>query len=119
MDNVSVDKNTLIHKLRDNRSKHLEVWEQATAGWRRSVMAALAVAMETFANEWSTKDMNFQFLFPEPVSHLDEYDQALEMLGWETEDKVTLDSMTFKHLVMDNWDWSRSFHASTNQYVAS
>lgn len=117
MENVTVEKATLIAKLTENRAKHQAAYEAAIMGWRTTVMAELENAIDAFPKDWEISDLNFASRFQKPMNHVGEYDTALEMLEWETQEVVTLDRPTFQNLVLDEWDWKYRFLASTSQYV--
>jgi hypothetical protein len=119
MKNITVTKTGLIAKLGENRSKHVNEYEAARIGWHQKMLDALTTATAEFDRTEETKDLNFAYRFPKPESHVDEYDRALEMLDWETENLITLSEQDFRHFVQDDWDWTQSHRFSSSQYIAT
>lgn len=52
-----------------------------------------------------------------PESHESEYDRAISMLNHSVDDILDIDERTYKHYVLDDWDWTSSFKAVTSTYI--
>jgi len=54
-----------------------------------------------------------------PVSHLKEYDTAIDMFEWEVSDTVELNNTEFSCFIQDKWEWKEDFTRMSNVYKAA
>lgn len=99
---VTVDRANLIEIIRANRNKHEADYAAAVDAWKKALTLELAaLAAQTASGDFS--DIKIESL--RPVSHLDAYDDVLEMLELSVEVNITLDRNSFKNYVKDEWSW--------------
>lgn len=112
----TVNKADLRAKLITNRDEHADQFERAQVAYREAVIKVLDRRLEeTKAGGKIRTYIDLR----EPEEHTDAYDLVLEGLDWEIADEVVLDPTEFNRLVLNRWEWSASFAANTQSYLAS
>lgn len=116
MKTVRVKTAELIHALTENKMKHKEDVVKATEGYQRSVLAAMD---EVKTKIKSGKEFNLRKLhaMTPPISKVEEYDRALEMLNMSVDDVVEISETDFRCFVQDQWDWSHQALLSNTRYI--
>ena len=56
---------------------------------------------------------------PRPEVHTEDYDRAISMIEWHIGDTVELEEYQFAELVMDQWNWNKSFFSNTTSYISA
>ena len=123
-------KKELLTKIRENRKQHQIDYEDAFGGYRKQLATRWGEISEycnrvsKLMNEaiWYEIDVmvdpaNLKYSdLDKPDSHIEAYDQAIEMLELTTQDEIELSQTHFKQLVQDKWEWKASFMASSMKY---
>lgn len=129
----------LLDTLRKNRAKHIKNYQLAVEGYideaREKLMVQFKKAEEEIQKAFkraAAELENFDpakasdtFIFCRglgfdlvaPRNYEEAYDQAIEMLTWETRDEIELSAAEFRCFVMDKWDWLEQFERSTSHYA--
>lgn len=115
LDKVTVKKDDLLQKLIANRDKHQGTYDTSMKKYYEAAIKALQARKEKFEGGDDGIDMSFDL--PKPRSFVDEYDRAIEMLSWHEGDTVVLDQTQFRQYVLDEWNWSNQFLASSARYM--
>lgn len=116
MNTVNVNKARLVDTLRINRSEHRDIFERAQIAYREAMIAELDRALDDAKNG---RQIKRAFTLPVPEDHTDEFDTALQMLEWSTDEEIELAQHEFMQYVENNWGWARSFAANTASYLAT
>lgn len=112
---VTVKREELLERLRENREKHEQEFNQAISQWQNELQSSIE----------SIKP-NAEFEFPQsleqlrddcPVSHVNDYDQAIDMFGMCVTEEIKLDSDAFNTFCRDEWGWKDSL--ATNRFYRS
>lgn len=111
---ITVDKDSLLVKLRQNRDEHATDYTQGIEEYQRQASERLAALSRKVTTDPDT-DLYVRDL-PKPEDHTSDYDTAIQMLEWHQGDQVTLGVEDFEHFVLDNWDWKARFVASMSNY---
>jgi hypothetical protein len=139
---VRVNRLKLMETLKANRQKHLEVFNEAMAGYKELALGKVREAfvgldarlarrkadiiahVESFTAE--TAD-NFSDYFSileavtvhlkKPVSYVDAYDAAIDMAAFDTRDELDLSGAEFQCFCRDVWDWTYEFSAVNSTYT--
>jgi hypothetical protein len=123
--NLKFPKTELLAKLKENREAHEEMYKKAHSGYMEAVAERLrnisteaqAMAIQFDNGKEHSIDRTTFFVDEEkPKSHVDAYDQAIEMLEFTTQSEIELSQDHFKQLVQDKWDWKHSFMAASAKY---
>lgn len=116
MKQVTVHKAKLVDRILKNRRAHRAIFEEALDGWKKK---AISVTEKLYEDARAGRLSRVQFYLPRPEDHTAEYDRALEMLGMEVGDTVTIGQEDFAHFVQDDWGWKREFMLASSAYSAS
>lgn len=128
----------LIKKLKLNRTQHLQEYNESVEGYLeiaktkivdkfQEAKKKLKDAYENALSELEKFDPSkasdtivfcrgITFDLVAPRCYVDAYDQAIEMLEWETREEVELNSTEFRCFVMNKWDWMESFKSVSAIY---
>ena len=134
-----VDRIELLRVLKENREKHRQQHEAAVSGYVDSARSTLekehAKALKEVEDAFEKAserlkefdpektDDNFvicrpiSFRMPVPRSHDDAYEQAIQMINWDTREAVTLTATEFRSFVMNIWDWTEEFAVTSSRYL--
>jgi hypothetical protein len=113
VETISVVKDDLLRTLRDNRDEHQEIFEKAQVVYRQRMIEELDRALQE-AKEG--RKIRRAFTLPVPEDHTGDFDTAIQMLEWETDDRVELTQREFRRYVQNQWEWEASFVANTQSY---
>lgn len=115
MQTVEVDKTRLLVTLKENRSKHREIFLDAQEGYRKAVIAELEKMLEEARDN---KRIRRSVQLTEPVDQTQDYDAAIAQLEFEINPTVKLSQGDFHCFVLDKWSWKNQFAASNSQYTS-
>lgn len=131
---VKVKKTEMIAKLKVNRKKHKEDYEEAKAEYKLCYMDALAEIKNSMKaslksvdtlikledlNRENLPDLHFPFHLQAPINHLECYDSTLDMIEASVHDFIILTSSEFNKYYRDNWDWKDGFSSTVHMYKCS
>jgi hypothetical protein len=111
---VDIPREALVAKLQENRTKHEADYQTALEGFRESVIEDLQEKLELAQDG---KDVERYIKHVKPESHLEEYDEAIEMYSMTVQQIITLPQSDFRQLVRDNWNWKQTWTASNTGYM--
>jgi hypothetical protein len=124
---VTVLRKDLLTTLRENLKTHKEVYEEAMKGYQDAKitkMSNLATATSqamrenTQANRKAVHEAyNFYSNLSLPQDNSESYELAIEIMKWETEEKIELNINDFQCYVRDRWNWKAAFRGSVNAYA--
>lgn len=137
MKDVEVDRLSLLERVQANREKHLSDYKEAFSVYIQAAKEALEKrkhailkAIKEKIQELDSLDVDrdpavsgslstelcyFRDLNP-PVSHVDDYDQVIEMLKMEVNKTIKLPQDQFVCYCMDKWSWKKGFSEMTESY---
>lgn len=118
MKSITMGKFKLITILEENREAHKLEFEQAMLQFRKALRNVLGEKIYDCIESPNPKGEISKILisFPQPESHLEDYDRALRMLNSHDDEQITVDAREYRELVEDEWDWSGRFKAATSNY---
>lgn len=131
MQQVTVNRISLIEKVKANRAAHAVAFKTAMAGFQGAVRAALKkwdnalnhpmqgrLDPELLDSKQHCEAVSEIGRLREPQGHLEEYDRALAMLDMSVDETITLQVHEFQQLVMDEWCWKQDFMKTSATYGA-
>lgn len=113
MNTIRIERQKLLDYLVKNQSTHINEYKEAMTSYRKEMVKILT---EMLSDAREGKDVNHTVNLVRPVSYSSFYEEAIQMLTWETRDIVELDQHQFKQYVMDEWGWKNSFSALAATY---
>jgi hypothetical protein len=99
----------ILAVLRDNRSKHRAIFEEALAGYKKQAVELLE---EKLAAAKNGKVVPMIFSLPQPMDQTKEYDRAIRMLEMAIAEEIELSETDFQWYVLDDWSWRHSWHSN-------
>lgn len=112
---VRVDKANLLEKIKENRAKHAEAYEQAVVGYRQELVEKLK---EMLKDAKAGKNVAGHVGLQAPQHNLRDYDRAIAMLEASLDSELELDQNEFSNYYMDEWHWKDQFTALNSTYIA-
>ena len=114
MSTVTVKKDQLLEVLKSNREGHRGVFLAAQRGYRDAMIKELDTML---LDAREGRAIRRQISLPEPQDYTAAYDRVIRMLEMSVDDTITLTEADFAQYVMDDWDWTLPFRASTALYA--
>lgn len=109
---VSVRRDELLDRLKKNREKHdveyhaaMKLWQQCLSETLQSIDSSACFQFPTALSRLNSEC---------PVSHVEEYDRAIDIFSMGINDEIKLDSSAFNQFCRDEWDWKQS--TATNRF---
>lgn len=100
MDEVKVEKATLLAKLKENRETHIQLYKDAMEGFFIDNIKRTEKLLEQLkANKIPKYGVNPN----PPVNHESQYDEAIAMLEMSVDSQVKLSRHEFSQYVQDTW----------------
>lgn len=116
MQEITVNKDELLTKLRENRENHRTVFEAALEGYR---LQAVATLEEKLAALTAGRLPELKLGLVIPQDHTKDYDRVIAMVQMHTSSTFRLSEYDFQSYVMDDWDWKRQFVRTSSSYAAA
>ncbi len=115
MKEVTVDKENVLSRLRENRTQHEQDYRDALQGWKETVLEHLE-RLRAQLEEQPEKVVPL-IPHPRPESHLEEYDRMIEMLELHLPTSITITQDEFRAYYQDDWDWKSRFDTANVNYL--
>ena len=116
MNTVTVNKADLIAVLTENRDKHQTEYNEAYEGYKLLVIKALEEKLE-LVKSGKEFNMYFENLQNAPDSHVDEYQNVIDMLGVTSDMDVQITMTDYLMYYKNNWSWRSGWHLSNKSYM--
>lgn len=113
MDTIKVHKEQLLETLKANRENHVNTYEEVLQAYRDKCVELLEEHIERI-REGAVEKVHVSL--PVPQNYEEEYDRAIAMIEWHTEETVELDVLSFDQYIRDNWSWKRNFSETNMIY---
>jgi len=115
---IIVAQSKLLDTLKANKEKHLEMYEKARVAYRQKVIEEITIMqsyiLEDQGNDPILTDLNG---LQAPVDMTSDYDEAIAMVEWSTENAIELSRDEFRQYVMDDWAWKSHALLANTRYV--
>jgi hypothetical protein len=115
MQDVKIDKETLIAQIEANMKTHQATYEKAVEVFTRKQTELLEDLLAK-ARAGRGFDRLALSRMPVPENHLEDYEVALEMLRLDLRNTIELEYHDYRKYYRDEWEWQRSFLANTTSY---
>jgi len=114
--NVTVKTSKALSALRESRSKHKEMLDEARSGY---IDQAREVILKRLDELKDNKAVNLSFDLRPPRDNTAVYDTAIQALEMHTEDTIRLSGDQVRFLLMNEWDWIDEWIISNHRYSGS
>ncbi len=111
-----VPKEGLLKKIKENRRKHVEEYEESVQGYKEAALQAIDEATQQLKRrvgelkEGQVVRLHaVQFNLQVPENHSKDYDRAIAMLEMSIDNEITIKADEFSRYVMDDWEWKEDF----------
>lgn len=119
MRTVKVDKDRLKQTLESNMETHTRDFEITFDTFSKRVVENLEATLESLKAGHKPTQQDLWVNLEVPQNHKDDYERALAMLDWSTEEEVFLSEEEFRQYVQDIWHWSGKFSVDNKLYTGS
>ena len=113
MKTLTFSKCFLGQRLRENRAKHEEIYNEAVLGYQKSALEKLAELTAKLTNN-PLERIYFNLAYP--TNHLKDYDRVIMMFDQCIETEIELDQQDYSRYIQDNWEWTATFLTSNSGY---
>ena len=111
---VNVDRDRLLAVLKENREQHGAAYERAKTGYIRVTTKQIEDYLTRLTNG---ELLERAYLPSPPENHTDDYDAAIQMMEWSSDDTIELTQTQFAQYVLDNWGWRDQWLTSNTAYL--
>jgi hypothetical protein len=102
MESINMKKAELLKKVQENRTKHVEEYDETVQAYREACHTELGKAI--------------RFNLPCPHNHVEDYDQVISMLEMSVDEIIEVTAEVFACYVLDRWEWKMEFEATRTMY---
>jgi hypothetical protein len=106
MKEITVPKDDLLAKLKQNRDDHRAIFEEALTGYQAESEAELQQQLDLLR---AGKRRDIRIVKVVPRDHTSDYNRAIAMIEMALGDTITLSERDFAQYVMDDWGWQGEF----------
>lgn len=116
MKSITIEKSKLLAIVRDNKSAHVEEYEEASKIYAEAFIdkAKGLLSQEGEPNKWKR---HVDLPQSAPQNNSIDYDVVIEMLEMTEDESIILSYSDFRKYVRDEWDWqgviSNKFYSSS------
>jgi hypothetical protein len=113
MYSINVEVVNLLAKLKENREKHIDEYNNTMKLYRNVAIIKLQDALTAAKSDG---EFNPNVDLKKPVSYEKEYNKAIAMLEATSDATVSITDDEFDNYYLDNWSWKHSFSSSSSSY---
>lgn len=117
IEDIKIEREKLLEKLKENRRQHHQTFEKAMAAFQEEVKE-IAIQLGKDATAGRQVDRMALYRLPVPERHTEDYDLAIDMLENDTRKKITLEHRDFLQLWRDQWGWKQQWTTTNAAYLA-
>lgn len=111
---ITVTKQDLLAKIKENREKHHQVFLDSLLGYKAAALQALEAHVKDLQDG---RTPEIRIILSRPVDHTREYDRVIGMLEMDKGSEFTLDEVTYAQYVDDDWQWKRQWLRKMSDYA--
>jgi hypothetical protein len=110
---LTFNKAELLERMRANRDRHRQAFEEALEGYRAQMVAELETML---GDAKAGRRIRRAVQLPEPRDHTRDYDRVILMLELAETERITLSEQEFSCFVLDEWGWREDFLSTGARY---
>ncbi len=119
MNAIKMNREELLKIVQANMAKHITDFNESVVDYKNLVLQVSTANLKLA----KTADLDsFARIKPmpmTPVSYETSYKRAIRMLELSVDNVIEVEEDVFNQLVLDEWDWKRSFTAATMSYKSA
>jgi fibronectin type 3 domain-containing protein len=116
MQKVKLDKDELLDIVRQNKEKHIKEFKEAVADYLILVVKLAEENLELAKSSDLEKIAKSKSIPLKPTSYETSYIKAICMLELSVDTVIELEAQDFDQLVLDEWQWKKSFSTMNSTY---
>jgi len=116
MYDVKVSRTELLDIVRKNKEKHVKEFNEAVEDFKKAVIKIAEENLKLVQSGNLDEIAKVKANPAKPTSYESSYTRAIRMLELSVDDTIELDEHTFSQLVLDEWEWKKSFEFSNSTY---
>ena len=116
MRSIKMNRLELLKIVQENRLKHVQEYEESVVDFKAAVLKIAAENSKLAKSGDLNKIAKMKAVPNKPQSYETEYHKAIRMLELGVEDVIEVEEDIFNQLVLDEWQWKRSFAMSAAMY---
>jgi hypothetical protein len=113
---IKVNKSDLLNTLKESRKSHAAEYSKAKTGFKKLLEKELE---KKLADLRSGKKVELTFQNRKPDSHINDYDEVIEMLELSTDVEIELSHQQWKQYIKNEWDWLKTWSLSNANYLSA
>lgn len=110
---VSCKTEELLEKIRENKSAHAAIVEEAKRGFAEKARAVLEAHLSKLESG-ALKELRISLASPR--DHTREYETIIKMLELHRSSHIELNADEVRMFVEDQWDWTEEFLQTNSMY---
>ena len=113
---IEANKEKVLTTLRTNKERHGKIVAEARTGYLKDAEVRLQECLER-VRKGETDNVVFLERAPEDYSNV--YTAAITSLEFSIQETVKLNASQVQTLLLDQWDWTRSFLVDNSKYSST
>ena len=114
MNAIKVNKEKLLKVLKENLSRHKEIFLDAMKGYRKKAIELLDANIEQAKSGGKIRTF---ISINQPVDQSQDYERVIGMLQMADDALVDLSEGDYSRYVLDVWAWSGNFYTTNSAYT--
>ena len=116
MNAIKIKRVELLDIVRQNLQKHIAEYEESVVDYKALVLQVASHNLKVAKTADTAEFKKIKQSPSAPTSYEDSYKRAIRMLELSVDEIIEVEEDVFNQLVMDEWNWKRSFTAATMAY---
>jgi hypothetical protein len=116
MNAIKMNRLELLAIVKANKETHVKEFIESVEDYKTLVLKTNNDNVKLARSGDLEKFKKIKAMPPVPVSYEDSYKRAIRMLELSVEDIIEVEEDVFNQLVLDEWNWKRSFLANSTIY---
>lgn len=116
MNAIKMNRLELLKIVQANMLKHTAEFTESVVDYKALVLQVCTANLTLATTSSLTEFAKIKSMPTTPVSYESSYKRAIRMLELSVDEIIEVEEDVFNQLVLDEWDWKRSFTASTMSY---
>ena len=110
---IKVKKKDLIARIKENKEKHIELYEKAVVAYKATALEQL----QHLTDKVNNGSLNIALQLVTPINNSEDYDSIIEMFEWEVDEEVELGQDEFRQYVQDETTFAQQAFMSNMSYA--